>query len=483
MMAIVGIDSDSQKNIIKKLSYTCAGKTSPMDSIIGSIVSQEVIKAISHRYTPIKQWMYIDYTSLISIDSQPDLAINNLRYGSQINIFGNELQNKINNSDIFIVGAGAIGCELLKNLAMVGVGNITVTDMDTIEKSNLNRQFLFRYQDIGKFKADCAKTAILRMNPNINVVSQKNKVSEETTNIYGKEFFSEVTCVMTALDNVQARSFVDQLCVENCKPLIDSGTLGTKGNVQTIIPHVTESYRSTQDPPEKSIPMCTLKNFPYLTDHTIQWARNLFEGIFVKAPQNFLRYKSNPNKIKQMNPSELSEVYDDIIFVHENSVSHPKECIQFAYKLWHENFRDQINHLITKYPLKSVTTEGAQFWSGTKKFPKVLKFTDQDSTNIDFLEATSNLWADVFSLEHVTKKQIAQFLKKAKAPQIKPQSGDIIIDEKQLQQKPEPCDDKTADTLPDVSDLQEGLTQIDSHLRTPDDCTWASASKSVAPRT
>jgi ubiquitin-activating enzyme E1 len=67
-------------------------------------------------------------------------------------------------------------------------------------------------------------------------------------------------------------------CVFYRKPLLESGTLGTKGNVQVVIPHLTESYSSSQDPPEKSIPICTLKNFPNLIEHTLQWARDLFEG-------------------------------------------------------------------------------------------------------------------------------------------------------------------------------------------------------------
>ncbi|GCC43031.1 hypothetical protein chiPu_0027116, partial [Chiloscyllium punctatum] len=59
-------------------------------------------------------------------------------------------------------------------------------------------------------------------------------------------------------------------CVYYRKPLLESGTLGTKGNVQVVIPFLTESYSSSQDPPEKSIPICTLKNFPNAIEHTLQ---------------------------------------------------------------------------------------------------------------------------------------------------------------------------------------------------------------------
>lgn len=64
--------------------------------------------------------------------------------------------------------------------------------------------------------------------------------------------------------------YMDRRCVYYRKPLLESGTLGTKGNVQVVIPFVTESYSSSQDPPEKSIPICTLKNFPNAIEHTLQ---------------------------------------------------------------------------------------------------------------------------------------------------------------------------------------------------------------------
>lgn len=67
-----------------------------------------------------------------------------------------------------------------------------------------------------------------------------------------------------------AGMYMDRRCVYYRKPLLESGTLGTKGNVQVVIPFLTESYSSSQDPPEKSIPICTLKNFPNAIEHTLQ---------------------------------------------------------------------------------------------------------------------------------------------------------------------------------------------------------------------
>ena len=73
---------------------------------------------------------------------------------------------------------------------------------------------------------------------------------------------------------------MDWRCVYYRKPLLESGKLGTKGNIQVVIPHLTESYGSTLDPPENTIPISSYKNFPFAIEHTLHWARDTFEGLF-----------------------------------------------------------------------------------------------------------------------------------------------------------------------------------------------------------
>ncbi|KAK4471402.1 hypothetical protein MN116_004833 [Schistosoma mekongi] len=149
-------------------------------------------------------------------------------------------------------------------------GKIIVTDMDLIERSNLNRQFLFRPYDIHKMKSVVASAAVKIINPELNIEAHENRVGPETENIYDDKHFEKLDGVANALDNVEARTYVDRRCVYYRKPLLESGTLGTKGNLQVVIPYMTESYSPSQDPPEKSFPACTLKNFPYLIEHTPQ---------------------------------------------------------------------------------------------------------------------------------------------------------------------------------------------------------------------
>ena len=202
---------------------------------------------------------------------------------------------------MFLVGAGAIGCEMIKNWAMMGIacntagrGKVHVTDMDQIEKSNLSRQFLFRNTDINCPKSTTAVRAVRVMNPAFNAVAYENKVAPETEELFNDDFFESLDMVCTALDNVEARLFIDQKCLFYHKPMLESGTLGAKGHTQIVAPFKTENYGATRDPPEKSIPVCTLKHFPNQIDHTLQWARDWFEEVLfiisffklLRAPKN-----------------------------------------------------------------------------------------------------------------------------------------------------------------------------------------------------
>ena len=115
-----------------------------------------------------------------------------------------------------MVGAGAIGCELLKNFAMLGLGSdgpgrITMTDPDVIELSNLNRQFLFREKHIRKPKSVTAAASAIQMNPDLkeHITARLDKIHKDTEHIYNGEFYSEQTLVANALDNVKARVFID----------------------------------------------------------------------------------------------------------------------------------------------------------------------------------------------------------------------------------------------------------------------------------
>jgi ubiquitin-activating enzyme E1 len=261
--------TDAQKRILTYLALGAQAQLSPMCAALGGMVGQEILKACSGKFTPLQGFFYLDADECL-----PDEVVHpslltpmGSRYDSQICVFGRDMQDKLLELRYFLIGAGAIGCEMLKNWALMGVGcgtdgHIHVTDMDRIEKSNLSRQFLFRNTDIDQFKSTTAANACRVMNPDFKITAYQEKVAPETEHLFGDDFYDKLSGVCTALDNVEARLYVDQRCLFYRLPMLESGTLGTKGNTQIVVPHVTENYGATRDPPEKSIPVCTLKNFP-----------------------------------------------------------------------------------------------------------------------------------------------------------------------------------------------------------------------------
>lgn len=183
------LGEDLDEKVLTELSYQASGDLSPVNAVIGGFVAQEVMKAVSAKFTPMQQFLYFDSLESLpaSLPSESDTAPTGSRYDGQIAVFGKAFQEKIANHRQFLVGSGAIGCEMLKNWSMMGLGSgpkgvIHVTDLDTIEKSNLNRQFLFRPKDLGKFKAEVAGAAVSAMNPDLegHILTKQEPVGPET---------------------------------------------------------------------------------------------------------------------------------------------------------------------------------------------------------------------------------------------------------------------------------------------------------------
>ncbi|KAM3076209.1 E1 ubiquitin-activating protein [Clarireedia jacksonii] len=400
------LEVEVDEKLLAELSYQAQGDLNPMAAFFGGLAAQEVLKAVSGKFHPINQWMYFD-----SLESLPTSTTRseelckplNSRYDGQIAVFGKDYQEKLANIKQFLVGAGAIGCEMLKNWAMIGLatgpeGKIFVTDMDSIEKSNLNRQFLFRSKDVGKLKSDCAAEAVQAMNPDLkgHIVTMRDRVGQDTEHIFDEKFWQGLDGVTNALDNVDARTYVDRRCVFFRKPLLESGTLGTKGNTQVVLPYLTESYSSSQDPPEQSFPMCTLKSFPNKIEHTIAWARELFESYFVKPAETVNLYLTQPNYLEttlKQGGNEKASLETIRDFLVDDKPLSVEDCIKWARLQFEKQYNNNIQQLLYNFPKDSTSSSGAPFWSGPKRAPDPLKFDPKNEFHWSFIVAGANLHA------------------------------------------------------------------------------------------
>lgn len=339
-------------------------------------------------------------------------------------------------------------------------GAIDVTDMDQIEKSNLNRQFLFRPKDVGGFKADTAAAAVAEMNPDLKgkIISHQDRVGPETEGTYGDAFFEKLTGVTNALDNVQARQYMDRRCVYYQKPLLESGTLGTKANTQVVVPHLTESYSSSQDPPEKSIPVCTLKNFPNQIEHTIQWGREQFDDFFVKPAENVNQYLTQPDYIETAmksggsNKEQIEQIKE---FLVDQRPLTFEACIVWARLKFEENYNSVIRQLLFSLPEDAVTSSGQPFWSGPKRAPKPISFDANNPIHLEYIVAGANLHAFNYGLRGETDpayfhKTLAHVI----VPEFTPKSNvKIQVNENENAAQPAPSSGESSDLTELVSSL------------------------------
>ncbi len=147
-------------------------------------------------------------------------------------------QERLQEAKVLVVGAGALGNEVLKNLALLGVGHVFVIDYDTIESSNLTRSVLYRAADAGRPKSERAAAAVKAINPEVKVAALNGNVITDL----GLGVFAEMDVVIGCLDNREARLWINRQCWKIGRPWVDGAIQEISGVAKVFVPPASACY-------------------------------------------------------------------------------------------------------------------------------------------------------------------------------------------------------------------------------------------------
>lgn len=212
-------------------------------------------------------------------------------------------QKLVKNSRVLIAGVGGLGCEIAKNLSMLGIGHIDLVDLDIIEHSNLNRQILFAGAKIGEPKAVVAARKLKDINPNITVKGYHTSLERLNPAIY-----QAADVIIGGLDSMNARLNLNAQCVRFKIPLVDGGVSGYHGHVYTIFPYQNACYECNPLPAVENDDMaaCTVVGIPRKRIHCVFKGDMAFREKFDRDPD-----PKNVNEIKF-----IQKVANDLVQEH-----------------------------------------------------------------------------------------------------------------------------------------------------------------------
>ncbi|KAI9652768.1 MAG: E1 ubiquitin-activating protein uba2 [Alyxoria varia] len=364
---------------------------------------------------------------------------------------GVSLSTRIKESRVLVVGAGGIGCELLKNLVCSGFGAVTIVDLDTIDLSNLNRQFLFRHEHIKRAKALVAKETAAKFNPNVRIEALHANIKDPRFNL---DWYKSFDLVFNALDNLEARRYVNRMCLAADVPLIESGTTGFNGQVQVIRRGKTECYDCNPKETPKTFPVCTIRSTPSQPIHCIVWAKSyLFSEIFGTSEDDspdldntqdsdnareIESLRQEARALKRIRESMGSEDFPRKIFekVFEEDIERlrdmedmwksrgkPPDPLDFE-KLKGDSLgvgpgiesKDQTvwtpaeNFAVFSRSLRTLSNklEELRAQADPGNAAAVLSFDKDDKTTLDFVAATANLRSIIFGIDTKSEFEIKQ---------------------------------------------------------------------------
>ncbi|EDO18178.1 hypothetical protein Kpol_543p7 [Vanderwaltozyma polyspora DSM 70294] len=370
------------------------------------------------------------------------------RESNIVKIVGIENYEKIRNCKCLLVGAGGIGSELLKDLILMQFGEIHIIDLDTIDLSNLNRQFLFRQKDIKQPKSTTAVKAVSHFS-NSKLIPYQGNIMD--TNQFPLHWFNQFDIIFNALDNLAARRYVNKIAQFLSLPLLESGTSGFDGYIQPIIPHLTECFDCTKKETPKTFPVCTIRSTPNLPIHCIVWAKNfLFNELFASSitennqdeqrledkqdwgtedKEEIERIKQETNELHELQKIIYSKDSSKIVNILEKLFIHDIEKLLLIENLWKTREKPTsltLEHIESSKKIDVSKLKLDQIWSLEEQIAKFINVTEilmnrysieksiefdkDDEDTLEFVVTAANIRSYIFGISMKSvfdSKQIA----------------------------------------------------------------------------
>ncbi|KAI5286035.1 E1 ubiquitin-activating protein uba2 [Ascosphaera aggregata] len=299
------------------------------------------------------------------------------------------LAKRLKSSKVLLVGAGGIGCELLKNLVLSGFGNINVIDLDTIDLSNLNRQFLFRYEHIKKSKALIAKDVASKFRPGVNIQAHLANIKDPQFSV---DWFASFDIVFNALDNLEARRHVNRMCLAADVPLIESGTTGFNGQVQVIrkLAEEIENLRREAQALQAIRSAMGSSDFP----------QKVFDKVFHSDIKRLRQMEDMWRTKRPPEPLLFSDVASHARNVDASIASKGQRPWSLEENL--SVFTDSLTRLSNRYQQQLTGSDPSDA-------PRpIILFDKDDVDTLDFVSAAANLRSFIFGIPLQSKFNIQQ---------------------------------------------------------------------------
>jgi len=364
------------KDLITAVSASAGTNFRPIISIISGIAALEVIK-FTGKFMPIRQWFHYD-----CFDALPGLQ---------------PTLDRGRNWHTLVVGAGAVGCELLALLHSLeigsGTGSISVVDDGAVSYPTLCTHSLFREEDVGRRKAEIVVEVLKRRKPDSNIRSLTCPIEDPQLS---DEFWESKDLILCTVDSEASIKLTESKAIWYEKPSLFAFMSSTSTHLSSLLPQKTGSLEFFPEEEPKA-DSTLLSSFPCRASMCVDWSIQLFSHLFLELPSQALKYMENPQAwtaevCNETLPSARFARFELLRDFFEVLVStDPAASVVFARRRFEQLFTTNIGKLLAEHPLDQEVEEGKLFWSGRRLPPEPTAFDANEDLHFNYLETCADL--------------------------------------------------------------------------------------------